>query len=62
MKALNRKATGLIRNRAEKLAELHPEAADSLLGYVGKQERESEIMETTVTSAVWLLQRAPLSP
>jgi len=39
-------------------AELHPEAADSLFRYVAKHEHESEIMERTVTSAVWLLQRA----
>jgi cyclopropane fatty-acyl-phospholipid synthase-like methyltransferase len=58
VKALNRQATELIRKRAEKLAKLHPAAADSLFWYVEKQERESEIMETTVTSAVWLLQRA----
>jgi|GEM_PF-6892374 len=58
MKALNRYYTELIRRRAEKLAELHPAAADSLLGYVEKQERESEILETAVTGAVWLLQRA----
>jgi len=38
-------------------AKLHPEAADSFLWYVEKQERESEIMETTMISAVWLLQR-----
>ncbi len=57
VKALNRKYTELIRSRAEKLAELHPEAADSLFWYVEKQERESEIMDSTVTSAVWLLQR-----
>lgn len=58
VKALNRKSTELIRRRVEKLAKLHPEAADSLFWYVEKQERESEIMETAVTSAVWLLQRA----
>ena len=58
VKTLNRKYTELIRRRAEKLAELNPEAADSLFWYVEKQERESKIMETTVTSAVWLLQRA----
>ncbi len=57
VKALNCKYTELIRRRAEKLAQLNPEAADSLYGYVEKQEREAEIMETTVTSAVWLLQR-----
>ena len=57
VKALNRKYTELIHRRAAKLAKLHPEHADSLYGYVEKQERESEIMETTVTSAVWLLQR-----
>jgi cyclopropane fatty-acyl-phospholipid synthase-like methyltransferase len=57
VKALNCKYTELIRRRAESLAKLHPEHADSLYGYVEKQERESEIMETTVTSAVWLLQR-----
>lgn len=58
VKALNRKSTELIRRRAEKLAELNPEASDSLFWYAEKQERESEIMERTVTSAVWLLQRA----
>jgi hypothetical protein len=51
------KYTELIRRRAKKLAKLHPEHVDSLYGYVEKQEHESEIMETTVTSAVWLLQR-----
>ena len=56
VKALNCEYTELMRRRAEKLAKLHPEAADSLYGYVEKQERESEIMERTVTSAVWLLQ------
>ena len=58
VKALNRQATEGIRKRAEKLAKLHPAAADSLFWYVEKQERESEIMETTAASAVWLLQRA----
>jgi len=62
VKTLNRKSTELIRSRAEKLAGLHPEAADSLFWYVEKQERESEIMERTVTSAVWLLQRASITP
>jgi len=57
-KAFNRKYTELIRQRAEKLAELHPGAADSLFWWVENEERESEIMETNVTSAVWLLQRA----
>jgi cyclopropane fatty-acyl-phospholipid synthase-like methyltransferase len=57
VKALNQEYTELIRTRAEKLAKLHPEAADSVYRYVEKQERESEIMETTVTSVVWLLQR-----
>ena len=54
--AINREYIELIRRRAEKIAKLHPEVADSLYGYVEKQERESEIMERTVTSAVWLLQ------
>lgn len=58
VKAFNRQCTERIRKRAEKLAKLHPAAADSLFWYVEKQERESEIMETTVTSAVWLLQRS----
>ncbi len=58
VKALNRQATERMRKRAAKLARLHPAAADSLFWYVEKQERESEIMEATVTSAVWLLQRA----
>lgn len=58
VKAFNQQATELIRKRAEKLAKSHSEAVDSLFWYVEKQERESEIMETTVTSAVWLLQRA----
>jgi cyclopropane fatty-acyl-phospholipid synthase-like methyltransferase len=57
VKALNCEYTELMRRRAEKLAKLHPKVADSLYGYVEKQERESEIMERTVTSAVWLLQR-----
>jgi 2-polyprenyl-3-methyl-5-hydroxy-6-metoxy-1,4-benzoquinol methylase len=58
VRALNRQATERIGRRAEKLAKLHPAAADSIFWYVEKQERASEIMETTATSAVWLLQRA----
>ena len=57
VKALNSKYTELMRKRAEKLAKLHPQYADSFYGYVQKQERESEIMESIMTVAVWLLQR-----
>ena len=47
-----------IRKRATRLAELHPEAAEALLGYVKNQELESHIIETMLTGAVWLLGRA----
>jgi cyclopropane fatty-acyl-phospholipid synthase-like methyltransferase len=56
-KELNRQATELIRKRAERLAKIHPQYADSFYWYVQKQKRESEIMESIMTVAVWLLQR-----
>lgn len=58
IKAYNRKNTDLIRQRAENLAQHYPEAADSLFSFVEQQEHESEILETAITGAVWLLQRA----
>jgi len=57
MRTYNRENTELIRKRAKKLAEVHPEAAESLSLYVRQQEMESEILETKVTEAIWLLQR-----
>ena len=57
IKAYNRRNTELIRRRARTLARRHPEAADSLRWYVAQQEQESEILETAVTCAIWLLRR-----
>lgn len=56
--ALNRSYTELIRRRAEQLAQQHPETADYLFEYMERQERESEILESEVTGAVWFLRRA----
>ena len=58
IRAYNQKTTELIRQRAKKLTRKHPESADSLFRYVEQQERESEILETKVTGAIWLIQRA----
>jgi len=57
MKALNRRNTKLISKRAEQLAQRHPEIADSFLRYVEQQKRESKILETEMSSAVWLIQK-----
>jgi cyclopropane fatty-acyl-phospholipid synthase-like methyltransferase len=58
MKSVNSGYVESVRKRAEKLSKKHPEAADMLRGYVENQERESEIIETRLVVAVWLLQRA----
>jgi 2-polyprenyl-3-methyl-5-hydroxy-6-metoxy-1,4-benzoquinol methylase len=57
MKKINQKNTNLIRQRAERLALKHPEMADVFFEYVEEQKRESEIIETVMHPAVWLLQR-----
>jgi cyclopropane fatty-acyl-phospholipid synthase-like methyltransferase len=57
LKSLNSRFLESIRKRVEKLSKKHPEAADILRGYVKDQELESEIIETMLTGAVWLLQR-----
>lgn len=53
----NRRTTELIRRRAERLAAEHPDDAELLLGYVERQERECELLETHTVGAVWLLER-----
>ena len=55
--AVNTGITDKIRQRAEGLAERHPEAADMLSWYVQNQERECEILRELHVPAVWLLQR-----
>lgn len=57
MKAYNRKNTELIRQRAEQLAQQHPEMGASFAWYVKQQEIESKILETETMGAVWLLRR-----
>lgn len=56
--AIDQKFIGSIGKRAAELAELYPEATDTLLGYVKNQELESQTIETMLTGAVWLLKRA----
>ncbi|MBE0448716.1 MAG: methyltransferase domain-containing protein [Actinobacteria bacterium] len=57
LKAYNQKNTQLIQKRANKLAQQHPEIADSFERYVRWQEAESYILETETIPAIWLLQR-----
>jgi cyclopropane fatty-acyl-phospholipid synthase-like methyltransferase len=58
LKSVNSEYVERVRYRAEKLAKKHPQVADMLRGYVKDQELESEIIETKLVGAVWLLQRA----
>jgi cyclopropane fatty-acyl-phospholipid synthase-like methyltransferase len=58
LRAVDSRYVESVRKRAQKLAKKHPEAADMLSGYVKDQELESEIIETKLVGAVWLLQRA----
>lgn len=58
LKSLNSRFLESVRKRVKGLEKKHPEAADMLRGYVKDQELESEIIETKLVGAVWLLQRA----
>jgi cyclopropane fatty-acyl-phospholipid synthase-like methyltransferase len=58
LKSLNSRFLEGVRKKVDKLSKEHPEAADLLSGYVKDQELESEIIETKLVGAVWLLQRA----
>ena len=58
IKAIDKEFIESMGKRATKLAELHPDAADALTGYLKNQELESQIIETMLTGAVWLLGRA----
>lgn len=55
--AFNRRSTELIRRRAERLARLHPEHAESLARYLRSEEAECALLERETREAVWLLQR-----
>ncbi len=55
--AADRRDTELIRKRAEELARRRPEVADSVMGYVRRQEEVCAEMEHTLAGGVWLLQR-----
>jgi len=57
IKAIDQEFIESIGKRATKLAELHSDFADALTGYLKNQELESQIIETMLTGAVWLLQR-----
>ena len=57
-RAVNRRYLESIRPRAAALARRYPARARALRAYVERQELESEILETKVTGAVWLLRRA----
>jgi 2-polyprenyl-3-methyl-5-hydroxy-6-metoxy-1,4-benzoquinol methylase len=57
-KEINQRNTQRIRGRAEVLAQERPELAERLFDYVAEQERQTEILGTTVVCAIWLLRRA----
>jgi cyclopropane fatty-acyl-phospholipid synthase-like methyltransferase len=56
--AQNQRYTGWIERRAEELSARHPEHADAFHAYVNKEQQECAILETAVTCATWMLQRA----
>lgn len=58
LKAVDSRYVESVREKAQRLAKKHPQVADMLSGYVENQEWESEIIETKLVGAVWLLQRA----
>lgn len=58
MRALDRRYIECIAARAEALAAAHPEDADLIRGYVGRQERAAAAWERNAVSAAWLLRKA----
>lgn len=57
VEACNRENNRCIRARAKGLAKRFPEHADRLTGYVDSQLAECEVLESSITAAVWLLER-----
>lgn len=58
MREWNVKATRSIAKRAEALAKRHPNSAEKFAGYIANQERETDILASTIVPAIWLLERA----
>ncbi len=57
MQAVNRWNNARIGERAAELTRRYPEQAALIEAYVRRQERESEVLETAVVPALWLLRR-----
>jgi 2-polyprenyl-3-methyl-5-hydroxy-6-metoxy-1,4-benzoquinol methylase len=57
MRSVNQRNTGLIRQRARLLRASHPALEQLIDDYVGRQERETQILGTDVRCAIWVLQR-----
>jgi len=56
-RSVNERNTALIRRRAHRLKAAHPDLAGAIEEYLATQERETEILGTQVTCAVWVLRR-----
>ncbi len=56
--AMNRHDLLLIRNRAEQLSKKYPDRQELFREYVKMQEMETEILNTKITSAFWIIKRA----
>lgn len=58
VRAQNLRYTGWIVHRADELSARYPEHADAFHAYLEKEQQECAILETAVTCATWMLQRA----
>ncbi len=57
-RAVDLRLTDLIRRRAEAIAARSPQRADIVMAYVAEQERQTELLATSLTGATWLVRRA----
>lgn len=55
--AMNRHDLSLIRKRAEQLSQKYPDRQDLFREYVKMQEKETEILNTKIISAFWIIRR-----
>lgn len=58
VRAQNQRYTGWIERRAQELSARHPQHAAAFHAYLDKEQQECAILETAVTCATWMLQRA----
>ena len=58
MRSVNQRNTDLIRQRASLVRARHPAFEQLIDEYVARQERETQILGTDVSCAIWVLRRA----